>query len=182
VGAAGARRPKAGHEDLLTYYFSISQQIIDVLPFNMSALSRLLTTSSRHLHQTSRKLSSSSTNFLDNINKLPRHHQQTFSTSSTRKLDHQLHLLDIINKLSRHHQQENLIINFIFSTSSTRKLDHQLHLLDIINKLSRHHHQENLIINFIFSTSSTNFLDIIIKLPHTSVLTFHQFSCYFQTL
>jgi hypothetical protein len=39
VGAAGARRPKAGHEDLLTYYFSISQQIIDVSSFNMAAKS-----------------------------------------------------------------------------------------------------------------------------------------------
>jgi hypothetical protein len=44
VGAAGARRPKAGHEDILTYYFSFSQQILDGLPFNKLALSRLLTT------------------------------------------------------------------------------------------------------------------------------------------
>jgi hypothetical protein len=38
-GAAGARRPPAGCGDLLTYYFSFSQPILVVLPFNMAAKS-----------------------------------------------------------------------------------------------------------------------------------------------
>ena len=40
VGAAGARRPSAGHGDILAYYFFISQPILDVSSFNNNAKSR----------------------------------------------------------------------------------------------------------------------------------------------
>ena len=52
LGAAGARRPEAGHGDILTYYFSILQPILAGLPFNMNALSRQLRQNFRDLHQT----------------------------------------------------------------------------------------------------------------------------------
>ena len=132
MGAAGARRPAAGHRRHTTYFIYSLPADFDVLPFNNAAQYR-------------QTFLTSSTNFLV-INNI-------FSTTSSNFHDHQQHLLDnfiklfhdhqhlhqtfmIINKLSRQHQQT-------FSTTSSNFLDnfvklfhdHQ-HLLDIITLFS----------------------------------------------
>jgi hypothetical protein len=67
LGAAGARRPAAGHRRHTTYYIYFLPAGYDVLPFNTTAQYR--------------------ESYRD---------QQTFSTTSSSSRHHQQHLLDII--------------------------------------------------------------------------------------
>ena len=157
-GAAGARRPKAGHGDILTYYFSILQPILAGLPFNNTAKTwnaffKLRQKASPNFVNLENRINIIfSTNFLDDqLHQTSSTINFIFSTSSTRKLDHRHHLLDNFDKLSRQLRENFCDHRQTFSTNS--------------DKLSRHHRQT-------FSTSSSNFLDNFDKLSRHHRQTF----------